>query len=376
VTPAAPVVPVAQDEGPAPELGAASFTLHTRVNFVEVPFTVKDSKNRLVPGLTWRDIRIYENGLRQQPTNFTVDPYPLAVALVIDQSMTSDEMQTVNMSLSALQGAFAAYDEVAVFTFNKFTRLQTTFTAAQGARLQSALENSKNEGRDILLPGSLSGPLSQNTVINGYNVDPNTAANRNHDGMTLNAPREVHPLNDAILEAAKALAKVPRGKRRVIYVISDGKEAGSVAKYKEVVKFLQTNNIGVYATLVGDSAIPGLGFLDRIHLPLQMRDNILPLYTAATGGQVDAEFRKNGIEKSFARLAEEVRTQYMIGYYTHEPFIDGKYRSIEVKVLRPNLTVIAKSGYWPAAVDAHREAPATADTMPPAPSTPAPPAAQ
>ena len=82
-----------------------------------------------------------------------------------------------------------------------------------------------------------------------------------------------------------------------------------------------------------------------------MRDNILPVYTDATGGQVDPEFRQKGIEQSFARLTEEVRTQYTIGYYTHEPFIDGKYRKLDVRVLRPGLTVVAKEGYWPTPAD-------------------------
>jgi len=117
-------------------------------------------------------------------------------------------------------------------------------------------------------------------------------------------------------------------------VISDGKEYGSTAKYKDVVRYLQTNKIAVYATMVGDPTIPGLGFIDRIHLPFQMRDNILPLYAGATGGQIDPEFRTPSIARSFAKIAEEVRTQYMVGYYTHEPFIDGKYRKLEVKVLR------------------------------------------
>ena len=136
-----------------------------------------------------------------------------------------------------------------------------------------------------------------------------------------------------------------------MYVISDGKEYGSEAKYKEVVKYLQTNKIAVYGTLVGDSSLPVVGFLNRIHLPLTMRDNILPAYVNATGGNLDGEFRQKGIETSFAKIAEEVRTQYTVGYYTHEPFIDGKYRQLEVKVLRPNLTVIAKKGYYPTAAD-------------------------
>jgi len=88
-----------------------------------------------------------------------------------------------------------------------------------------------------------------------------------------------------------------------------------------------------------------------MHLPLTMRDNILPAYANATGGNFDGEFRQRGIETSFAKIAEEVRTQYTVGYYTHEDFVDGKYRTLEVKVLRPNLTVIAKKGYYPTAGD-------------------------
>jgi VWFA-related protein len=79
---------------------------------------------------------------------------------------------------------------------------------------------------------------------------------------------------------------------------------------------------------------------------------VLPVYANATGGNIDPEFRTAQIEKSFAAIAEEARTQYTLGYYTHEPFIDGKYRRVEVRVLRPNLTVIAKQGYYPSAMDA------------------------
>jgi VWFA-related protein len=346
-------------QGPPPEVpepgeGPKAFTLHVQTNFVQVPFTVKDNKNRLVPGLTWRDVRIYENGLRQQMALFTVDPFPLSVALVIDQSMSFDNMTKVNNALGALQGAFASYDEVAVFTYNNGPRMQTDFTAAQSARLGAVLERSKSTGREGAMAFT-SGPLSQNINMNGgaqSYIDPNTNSTHGTSlSNTLNVPKEVHTLNDAILAAATHLSKTRPGRRRIVYVISDGKEAGSTASFKEVVKYLQTNKIAVYATLVGNSTLPVVGFLDRIHLPLTMRDNILPAYAAETGGNVDGEFRQKGIEQSFARIAEEVRTQYTVGYYTHEPFIDGKYRSIEVKVMRPNLTVIAKKGYYPTAQD-------------------------
>jgi VWFA-related protein len=344
----------AADDGKEPELpnageGVKAFTLVVNTNFVELPFTVKDSKGRMVPGLTWRDVRIYENGYRQQMSLFTVDPFPLSVALVIDQSMTFDNMERVNNSLAAVQGAFTPYDEVAVFTYNNGPRMVTDFTAGPSARLTQALERSKGTGREPLQVQG--GPLAQTTVINGYNFDPNTAPIRNHQGIELTVPKEPHTLNDAILEAAKALAKTRTGRRRIIYVISDGKEYGSTAKYKEVVKYLQTNKIAVYGTLVGDSSLPVIGFLDRRHIPLTMRDNLLHSYVVDSGGDYDAEFRQKGIESSFAKIAEEVRAQYTVGYYTHEPFIDGKFRTTEVRVLRPNLEVVAKKGYYPTASD-------------------------
>jgi VWFA-related protein len=344
------------EDGTAPDLpdagdGPKAFTLRVQTNFVEIPFTVKDSKQKLVPGLTWRDVRIYENNLRQQPAVFTVDPFPLSVALVIDQSLSYDNMAKVNNSLTAAQGAFTPYDEVSVFTYNNGPRMVTDFTAGPSARLTQALERSKSSGREVAyIPG---GGLNENIDLNNGAerfIDPNT--NKTHGRSQLgiqNPPKEVHTLNDAILQAATALSKTPPGRRRVIYVISDGKEYGSTAKFAQVVKYLNTNKIAVFGTLVGDSSLPVLGFLDRIHLPLTMRDNILPAYAYATGGNFEGEFRQKGIENSFAEITKEVRTQYTVGYYTHQPFIDGKYRQIEVKVLRPNLTVLAKKGYWPTA---------------------------
>jgi VWFA-related protein len=340
---------------------AKAQTLVVHVNDVNVPFTVKDSKGQLVAGLTGRDVQVFENGVLQRITRFTNEAQPLSVALVIDQSMTYDNVQRLNISLGALQGAFAPYDEISVFTYNNGPKTVTDFTGAQSARLTQAIEISKGEGREPLLAGALSGPMSQTTVINNQNFDPNTSSERGHSGIQLNPPKELHTLNDAILEAAKALSNRPVRQRRIIYVISDGKEYGSTAKFKDVVKYLQTNEIEVDGTLVGDSSLPIVGYLDRFHLPLTMRDNLLPAYANATGGNFDAEFRTGGIEKSFARIVAEVRNRYTLDYVTHEPLIDGKYRTLEVRVINHgnDLTILAKKGYWPSAL-LSRPLPATA----------------
>lgn len=364
-----PPPPDDNDGAPPPQRTGESFRIRIESNFVEVPFIVKDSKGQQVPGITYRDVRVYENNTRQAIANFTSDPFPLSVALVIDQSVTDDTMTKINNALGALPAAFSPYDEISVFTYNNGVVKQTAATGAQSARLAQVLVQSKGKGR---APVSMyGGPLSKGINKNGMAIDPNTAGgNRNHPGAFDTPEKEIHTLNDAILTAAVDLSKSAQGRRRIVYVISDGKEYGSKAKQNEVVKYCLTHKIAVWGTLVGDSAIYGLGFLDRIHIPYTMRDNALTHFTNATAGQLDSEFRQGGIEKSFTQIAAEARNQYTLGYYSHEPLLDGKYRKVDVRVLRPGLQIIAKDGYFPTPGDNNRpqiHQPATPVTQPTAP---------
>lgn len=338
---------------PAGEGFEKTTTFVLNVNFVEVPVTVKDSKGQLVAGLTFRDFKVYENGQREPLRLFTVDPFPLSVAFVVDQSLTSDVMAKVNNSLGAIQGALTPYDEVAIFSYNNGAQNRSGgFTGAQSARVPYVLSMTKSVGSDSLTPVN-SGPFAScNIRENGNCVDPNLQSGRSAgNGTFITIPKEIHTLNDGILAAAKELATRPKGRRRIIYVVSDGKEYGSKATYKDVLRYVQTNQIAVYGTLVGTSALWGEGYVSRIHLPFTMYDNLLAKYTLATGGTLDSERSLNGIEKSYAKIAEEARTQYTLGYISHQPVIDGKFRKIDVRVDRPALEVIAKTGYYPSAQD-------------------------
>jgi VWFA-related protein len=334
-------------EIPKSAADAQAFIIRVPINYIDVPVTVRDKHHQLVAGLTARQFRIYEDGQRQRIAFFTVDPLPLSVAFVIDQTLPTDIMSKVNNSLSALTGAFSPADSVAVITYNTSPQTITDFTGAQGARLPAALQSAKKPGRDMGMP-TVTGPMASGMSINGQSPDPNLAPQRGNMSGFLVAPRETHPLNDAILYAARQLARQPRGRRRILYVISDGKERGSKASQKEVLKFLLTNNISVYGTLVGDSATWGVGYLDKLRLPLLPTDNVMPRYTTFTGGSLEAQFSENGIQKSFADITGSVRTQYQLGYYSHQPAISEKHHSIDVHIEGiPGLDVTAKEGYYP-----------------------------
>lgn len=333
---------------PPPEMpkpGEQPFTIPVRVNYVDVPVTVRDKHHQLVPGLTWRQFKVYEDGQRQVIRFFSVDPLPLSTAFVVDQSLPADVMRKVNNSLSAVTGAFSPSDSVAVFTYNTSPTMVSDFTGAQGTRLVAALETAKRPGRTMGVP-TVDGPFASGPTINGQPVDPNLEVQHSSVGF-LTLPKDVHPLNDAILAAARQLAKQPKGRRRIIYVVTDGKESGSKASQKEVIQFLLTNNISVYGTLVGDSSIWGLGYLDKKHLPLLPTNNVMPKYSVMTGGSLDSEFSENGIQESFAKITASIRTQYTLGYYSHAPTISEKRHSIDVDVDVPGLDVTAKQYYYP-----------------------------
>lgn len=349
--PAAPPPPSAVQQAP-PTLAppdSSVFTIVQNITYIDVPVIVRDKKNKLVPGLDWRLFRVFEDGQEKRISNFYVEPRPLQVGFVIDQTLPSDIMRKVNESLAALPGAFAPADTMAIFTYNTSPEMVTDFTGVTGPRLEAALQVAKKPGRDVGIP-TATGPMAAGIVLNGQIPDPNVAPQRGNSAGFLVIPKEGHPLNDAILYAAKALAKQPHDKnqQRILYVISDGKESRSKASLKEVVKYLLTNNITVYGTLVGDSATWGIGYLDKFHLPLLPTDNVLPKYTALTGGSLEAQFSENGIQRSFSEIAATLRTQYSLGYYSNAPKYSEKHHSIDVHIEGiPGLQITAKEGYYP-----------------------------
>jgi VWFA-related protein len=313
------------------------------VNFVQVPVTVKDKAGKLIPGLTSLDFRVYEDGQLQQLKFFTADAFPLTAAVVIATDLPSVTMKKINETLPALIGAFSEFDEVALYRYGHTVTQVSGYTGATNIPT-AAVNRVKRPGREGG-PPMTGGPFGGGPTLNGHPVnDPNATNGRSTDVQT--PPREFYVLNDAILHAALDLAKRDRTRRRIIFVVSDGRELGSTAGYEEVKKILLSNNISVFAVGVDSASIPIYDKLNRIRVPGFGTGNILAKYANDTGGDVMAEFDRAGIEQAYARIADTARTQYTLGYTTRATQATN-YRTIDVRVLRPNLNVVAKPGYYP-----------------------------
>ncbi|MHB8215081.1 MAG: VWA domain-containing protein [Candidatus Sulfotelmatobacter sp.] len=318
-----------------------TYVVHT--NFVQVPVTVKDREGRRVDGLLSTDFTVKENGTEQKLTFFTADPFALSVAIVLDTGMPDAALQKVNQTFSALVGAFAPYDEIALYTYSGTVSEVSDF-AEPTQKLTALLNQMKTERGRNNGPPILSGPLAPNgPIINGVPVGSPTEP-------VYTPPKEAHVLNDAILRAALDLSKRSRTRRKIIFVISDGRESGSRASYKDVLRLLLSNEVQVQAVAVDSAALPLYGKLERMHLPHEGYGNILPRYTAATGGAQYSELSRGAIEDIYAQAMSEARNEYTLGYTPTRPKTPttAAYREIEVVVHKPGLKITAKNGYYPA----------------------------
>ncbi len=314
------------------------YKITVNTNFVQVPVTVKDRDGHLVDGLLPRDFTVLENNVPQKISFFSSDPFAMSVAVVIDLSLPDIAVNRIHQTFSALQGSFAPYDEVALYTYSATVRRMSDFRNPQS--LDAVLQEMKNteQGRSGGVP-VVGGPLASGPVINGHPLDGG--------GPIVNTvPKESHALNDAIVAAALDLGRRKRDRRRVIFVVSDGREDGSKASFTDALKVLLSRDIAVYAVAVDSAALPGYGRLQRIKVPRYGYGNILPKYVNATAGQLYTEFSRQAIESAYARLTSEARNQYTLGYVA-KASTSGAKREIEVRVKRPEVQVFAKEGYYP-----------------------------
>jgi VWFA-related protein len=342
-TPTPTPLPAQQAQSGIPGKRDDLYKMSIAVNFVQIPVTVRDNSGKFVAGLTSNDFKVYEDGELQQLKFFTADPFPLSAAVVIATDLPATTMKKVNETLPALIGAFSEFDEVALYRYGHTVQQVAGFTGAASVPT-AALTRLKRPGREGG-PPMTGGPFGGGPSINGHPVnDPN--ANGGKAGDVQTPPREFYVLNDAILRAAQDLSRRERARRRIIFVISDGRELGSTAGYDEVKRILLSNNISVYGVGVDTAAIPIYDKLNRVRLPGFGTGNLLPKYVSETGGNMLAEFDRQGIEKAYSEIADTARNQYTLGYTTRATLATN-CRTIDVRVLRPNLQVIAKPGYCP-----------------------------
>ncbi len=83
----------------------------------------------------------------------------------------------------------------------------------------------------------------------------------------------------------------------------------------------------------------------------QLRERLAVLRTLADGTDGMAVVDTNDLERGLRRMADDLSSYYLLGYYSSNPKLDGRYRRITVRVRKPGIDVRARRGYRAATAD-------------------------
>jgi Ca-activated chloride channel family protein len=267
-----------------------------RVNtdLVVLNVTVTDRAGQYVPGLRQADFTIFEDGKEvaaQQVSSFSVHESPFASVVLLDTSGSMETRLTLARS-AAIRFLDRLRDEdvAAVYKFDSKVEQIQEFSG----------------GRDLA-------PLV-------YGVKAT--------GMTT--------LNDAIVDAAKALSERPE-KRKAIIVLSDGLDTYSKASPDKAIESALAIGATIYA--VDMSASEGS------HARSQQSAAALKAFAEKSGGRFVATPGGPALRDAFANIADELGHQYTIAYRPLNQKRDGKWRKLDVKLSRSELLVRTRKAY-------------------------------
>lgn len=315
--PASP--PVAQKEQ------ASRGQIITTVTLVVVPVTVKDRAGNLVSDLEQKDFRIFEDGIEQQISVFTVDPVPLSAALLVDDDLKASVARTVNKTLEAVAGGFAAADEVSLWRFSTVPEELAEYSSDNADLMNRLKRLDMNSSFDVPTAPQMTGEPRVNTQPP---IGPMPSA-----GSTFGHANTKHII-DAVYAAAETLVKRARDRRKIILLISDGQNGkNNTHTFDETRHLLLANDISVYAVGVGSAG-------------LNRGINVMARFAHATGGDIFYAGSREAMENLYTRATEQARNEYTIAYSPAHTDRTALYHSIEVRIERTGLHLLTRDGYY------------------------------
>jgi VWFA-related protein len=314
------------------------------VKEVMAPVTVTDRDGKVVNGLTALDFRLLDNG---KPQAISVDTVAHPISLVVAVQANA----TVESILPQIQKIGSVFDdlvigdngEMAVLAFDHRIQTMTPFTS-----------------------------------------DPDKI----HDAFKkIKAGSYASHLNEAALEALNLLRNRPADRRRILVLISESRDAGSHYHVRDVLTEAEFADIVIYPIDISHllssltakqlpnrqpSVIPPGGIhypngevnTPTLDLQQNQNGNFVPLfkemfvavkaifvpnplevYSRFTGGREYSFMSQRGLESAVSDIGEELHSQYLLTYSPNDQEEAG-FHEIEVQVMKPDLKVRTRNGYW------------------------------
>ncbi len=295
-------------------MGKSEHTFKSLTEVVNVSVTVRDADERLVSNLKREDFSITEDGRVQLIKYFSrTRDVPLTLGLMVDTTVCQDEGLPLEKELAQefIHQVMQPGDQGFVQHFGSEVEFLQQLTGEVDL-LSSAIDRLQIEPH----------PTSWARIQSHGKLD-----------------RGPHRLYDAIGEAALEMGRRQAG-RKVLILLTDGFEQGSRTTQKTALDVAERAGAIIYCINLEDpilGAIPGVGTAGR---------PVLLNLTQETGGRLFWLTLPRELPGAFNELAEELRSQYFLGYTPSNSRHDGSFRRIHVVVSKKTYMVRARPGYY------------------------------
>jgi Ca-activated chloride channel family protein len=270
------------------------------IETVVLSVSVTDTRHRPLTEISRDNFQVFEDGILQDISVFTRDRQPIALSLLIDSSTSMEGKLSVAQEAAIGFARGLGQDDVAqVVDFNRDTRIRHVFTSDVVA-LERAI-------RDIRAGGS--------TAL--YTA-----------------------LYIAMAELTRVGSESPDHLRRqALVVLSDGEDTASLKSYDDVADLAKRSDVTIYA----------IGLRDRGSdepRRFSQADFALRTLSQITGGRVFFVNDVRQLAGIYGQIADELATQFVIGYSPKNTKRDGAWRQINVRVNHPEATARTRTGYF------------------------------
>lgn len=270
------------------------------VDLVSLTVTAMDTASHYVTDLNAEDFGVYEDGVKQDLTLFNKTRLPIALALLMDTSSSMEEkLSTAQEAAIGFAAQLRPQDSAQVVDFDSRVEIVQPFTNEHAA-LEKAI-------RQTAAGGSTS-------------------------------------LYNAVYIALKSLQKVKAAqaediRRQAIVLLSDGEDTSSLVTFDELEDLAKRSETAIFSIgIQGRDAGVSRGFREANFALRQLAND--------TGGRVFFINDIKDLAGVYAQIADELSSQYTIGYTSKNARLDGAWRRIVVRVIRPSVTVRTKQGYF------------------------------
>lgn len=290
--------------------------IRVQVGLVNLFVTVRDKHGAIVPDLTQNDFKVYEDGQEQKVAFFSKEVnLPITLGLLIDTSGSESDMLPAEQDAASrfIHTVLRKKDEAMVMSFDLDADLLADFTDDTSI-LERAIRKS---------------------TINAASGGGGTATT-----IPQNSPLGT-VFYDAVYLACHDQLRDQAG-RKAIIAITDAQDEGSKVKVEDAIEAAQRSDTVIHIILVVDPRYGG-GFFGGFGYS---GDSVAHKMADETGGRVIEVRSEKNLEKAFDQISEELRSQYVLGYYPTNTKQDGTFRKIKVETTTPDTKTLTRRGYY------------------------------